>query len=435
MIPTAEEAEIALIGSLFHDENALLDVSNIVREIDFYDLQNRTLFRACSQCFDKHRKVDIIHVKQWLTDKGMLKSAGDVDYLVEAIESVPSSILAVELSHIIRNKSTERQLIITCQSIIQKVERGGLETSELLDKAHQEILSVTMQGDDTEIESLAETVLKLASALKTGEPLVKGFMSGFSELDDMIGGFRPGEVTIIAARPSVGKSMLALNIAENMQEQEVGVAIFSLEMEAEQLAIRSLARNSNIDSERLQRGGLESVEIDLIERCVEDMVGMNIRVDDRGGLTPEAVKRSMRRQMMQNDCKVCIVDYLQLLSATTGKSQYEKVSGLSMKMKEMAKELSIPMIVVAQLNRQPMNRDDARPKMSDLRDSGCIEQDADCILLLHRPNFNDPSSVTPEDKAELIIAKQRQGRTGMIYLGWCGSACKFIDPNASEVPF
>ena len=421
-MPESLAAEAAVLGSMIVDPECIGLVIEKVKAEAFYRIEHQIIFEALITLYEKNKGdgLDAVLLRDELEKCKQLAEVGGVDYIGRIIESVPSSANVLYYADIIKNKQLLREIIQATSEILDK-----------LDLAEQKIFAVTNKKMTGVASSLKDLVVRSFEMIeKRDGTLVTGLASGYHELDDMTCGLQKGEMIIVAGRPSMGKTSLALNIAENIGvNDKKPIAIFSLEMGRYQLAERFLCSNSKVDSQAVRRGLLATEHYqDLIRSCGV-LSEAPIYIDDTAGLTPLELRAKSRRLKSQYDIQCVIVDYLQLMNIGSGRSEsrQQEITTISRYLKALARELEVPVVVLSQLNRAAENREDHRPRMSDLRESGSIEQDADVIMLLHRDDYYHKGESEYENTniAEVIIAKQRNGPTGMVKLTFVEKLTRF----------
>ena len=435
--PHAIEAEMSLLGSILIEPQVLGDVIFVVKKGDeFFKPANGAIFDAMVELYDKHSSLDIVQLNQRLVDRNALDAVGGLDYLVQLASAVPSASNAVHYARLVREKAVVRQLIGAAGDILYDAYHSSDESQSILDRAEAYIFHIAQQTEQVQIEALKDLINDTVARLEANERgEISGLHSGFAKLDEMTTGLQRGEMIIIAARPSMGKTALALNIAENMAVRGTRVGIFSLEMSKQQLVQRLLCSRSGVQSQRLRRGMLQEAERRALWAACGELMDAPIFIDDTPGLSLLQLRTKARRMAAKHKVDAVFVDYMQLL--TTGgrvESRQVEVSEISRGIKALARELQVPVICLSQLNRGAEQREGNRPRMSDLRESGSIEQDADVVALLHREEYyhkddRDWVAENPEKVgvAELIISKQRNGPTGTVELTWIADCTRFRD--------
>ncbi len=424
-MPESLAAEAAVLGSMIVNP---VCIGQVVEQIDrnaFYRVEHQLVFDAIIALYEKHRSeaIDAVLLRDELEKRKQLEDIGGVEYLGKIMETVPSAANVMYYTGIIKDKMLLRETIAVASEILDDAFDESGETDEKLDDAERKIFAITdkkISGSSVPIKDLISRVYELIE--KRGGSHVTGLATGYYELDEKTCGLQNGEMIVIAGRPSMGKTSLALNMAEHIGLVEnIPVAIFSLETSRQQLAERFLYSASEIDAQKVRKGMLSTEDYQkLVEACGE-LSGAQIYIDDSAGLTPLELRAKARRLKSLYNIRCVMVDYLQLMHLGSGKveSRQQEIAVISRYIKALARELDIPVVVLSQLNRSPEGREGHRPRMSDLRESGSIEQDADVVMLLHREDYyhrDDTADWEPTNKAELIIAKQRNGPTGSVEL-------------------
>ena len=445
-MPESLAAEAAILGSMIIDPACISEVVEQLKAEAFYRIEHQYIFDAVVALYEKNtgEGLDAVLLRDELEKRKQLDAIGGVEYIARVMDSVPSSANVMYYTGIVKDKQLLRELIGAASEIL---EMGYEETGEpgmKLDEAEQKIFAVTdkkISGAAVVLKDLVVSAFELIEKRKGSH--VTGLATGYYELDDLTCGLQNGEMIIIAGRPSMGKTSLALNIAEHVGlVEELPVAIFSLEMGRQQLAERFLCSNSRIDSQKVRKGMLDTEHYQQLVEACGVLSEAPIYVDDTAGLTPLGLRAKARRLKSQRDIKCLIVDYLQLMHLGVGRveSRQQEISTISRYIKALAMELNIPVVVLSQLNRGPEGREGHRPRMSDLRESGSIEQDADVVVLLHREDYyhRGAKEYEPNNQAELIIAKQRNGPTGSINLVFSERITRFENASyagGQEAPF
>ena len=435
--PQNIEAEQSVLGGLMVDPYAWSQIGSILGEDDFYKQSHRHIFNAIQDLSAKSLPIDILTVSNYLMERRELDAVGGSAYLAEIINTMPSAAHIVSYAKIVREKSILRRLIHMCGGIIEKSYDESYEDVEtFVDQVEAEIFRLTDRQEATGLVGAAELLKSSMDRLTDlfhRKPANTGVSSGFAGLDKMTSGFQPGELTIIAARPSMGKTAFSLNIAQHaaMRENKC-VAYFSVEMAKEQLMLRMLASEARVNLSDLRVGNVnDGAWPRLIDKAAK-MASAQIYIDDTSGISPFEIRAKARRLKAQHGLDLIMIDYLQLMDLKQKVESRERaVSEISKSLKAIAKELQIPVIALAQLNRGVEGRSDRRPMLSDLRESGSIEQDADVIMMLYREDYYDRENAEVRGQSEVIIGKQRNGPTGVVKLRWEASIGRFTDV---EVP-
>jgi len=428
-LPSSEDGEKGVLCSLLLSPREVADICVLSLNPDaFYIPAHRTIYSLVLEFGDKSKPIDFVSLKQALKDRNQLEEIGGPEYLSALYSFVPTAANADYYVEIVREKYILRRLIIACNKLSNQCYDSQEDIEPLLDDAEKEIFAIT--GDHVKTEIVATKDLIMA-AIEQIEKLyenrgsVTGIPTGFVELDRMTSGLHPAEMVVIAARPSMGKTALAMNIAEHVA-MNVGkpVAVFSLEMSSQQLVQRLLCSRAKVDLQRVRNGFLSERDFPSLTAAAAKLAAAKMFIDDTPGLSIMELRAKARRMKSQYDVRLIVIDYLQLLRSTSRRAQDNRqleISEISGGIKALAKELDLPIIVVAQLNRQPDTRakEGGRPRLSDLRESGSIEQDADVVGLLVRPEYYETDDDAKQEKAgeaELIVAKQRNGPTGDVPL-------------------
>ncbi len=414
------EAEQAVLGGVFLRNDVLHDLVDLISGTDFYSPAHRMVYESFLALFQKSSPIDMITVQDALEKQGVLNEVGGAVYLAELAGSVVSASNAKFYAEIVRDLSVRRGLINASASIIENGFDNSIDVKELLSASEQSIFEIAEARSSRSFAHGGEVLVRVAQKLdklRNNKDLITGVPSGWADLDDLTNGFQPTDLVILAARPAMGKTALALNIALNAAGGGSTVAVFSLEMGDEQLVMRLLSMLSRVDLRDLRRGHLDDRDWDSIYAVQDTLSQLPLFIDDTPGLSPTSLRANCRRLKREHGLDLVVVDYLQLMqSSKRTDSREQEISDISRNLKILAKELEIPVIALSQLNRKVEERTDKRPKLSDLRESGAIEQDADMILFLYRDDVYKDKHAEPDNKAEVIIGKHRNGPTGQIML-------------------
>ncbi len=420
--PQNIEAEKCVLGSIFLDNNALLKVIDLLQPEDFYRPAHSSIFRTMLDLFNSNEPIDLVTVHNALHDKDLLEQVGGAAYLAELAHFVPTAANVVYYAHIVREKSILRRLIATATEIASRCYEGTEPVDDLLEEAERSIFEIRAQGNSKNffsIKDIIKSAVYQIEQLHHRKEEITGIPTGFREFDRLTAGLQPADLIIVAGRPSMGKTALALNIAQHAAlEHEVPVAIFSLEMSKEQLATRMLCAEAKVDAQALRTGRLSDADWQRLTFAANRLSQASIFVDDTPALTVLELRAKARRLMAEHGLGLVIIDYLQLMRSRERRERREQeISEISSSLKAMAKELNIPVVALSQLNRQVETREIKRPQLADLRESGAIEQDADVIVFIYRDEVYNKES-PDKGKAELIIGKQRNGPTGTVKLAF-----------------
>ncbi|MET3683846.1 replicative DNA helicase [Alkalibacillus flavidus] len=426
------EAEQAVLGAIFLEPNAIVTASEIIQPEDFYRVSHKRVFEIMVQLMDKGEPIDLVTVTTELSNAEMLNDIGGVSYLTDIANSVPTAANIEYYARIVNEKSTLRRIISSATGIVTKTFEENEEVPELLDYAERSILDISQEqasGKFRNIKDVLVNVYDNIEQLHHNDEDVTGVATGFNDLDQITSGFQKNDLVIIAARPSVGKTAFALNIAQNVAiNSDENVALFSLEMGAEQLVSRMLCAEGNIDAQRLRTGRLEDEDWGKLTMAMGSLSTAGIYIDDTPGVKINEIRSKCRRLKQDQGLGMIMIDYLQLIQGSPGgsESRQQEVSEISRSLKALALELGVPVIALSQLSRGVEQRQDKRPIMSDLRESGSIEQDADIVGFLYRDDYYEEES-EKENIIEIMIAKQRNGPVGTVELAFVKEYNKFVD--------
>ncbi len=419
--PWSNDAEQAVLGAMLLDQDGALRGAQILSDDMFYREAHRRLFRAMVALTERRSVIDHITLRDELTRRGELDSIGGYDYIAELADVVPTAANLEYHARIVREKAILRRLIETATGIITEAYDGHSTASDLLDQAESRIFQVSQQRRDEGFTRLKEmlwpTMERIETLQKSGKSIT-GVPSGFTDLDNLTSGFQPGELTIVAARPSMGKTAMVLNIATHAAVEGFGTAVFSLEMSKESLVQRMLTAEARVDSQLVRRGMLKDFDYTKLARAAGVLQSCPMWIDDTPALTLLEMRSKARRLKADSDIGLIIVDYLQLMrSPEYADNRVQEISDISRSLKGLAKELQVPVLALSQLSRASEQRGGERkPILSDLRDSGAIEQDADLVIFIHRPEYYDREDESKRGVAEIMLAKHRNGPTGDIHL-------------------
>jgi len=436
-LPYEPEAERAVLGAILLDPNALLMVLEKVREDEFYIEAHRLIYSTCIALHEHGQAVDLLTVTNHLREQGQLERVGGAAYLSSMVDALPDVANVTHYGEIVHDKSIKRQLIVAAQKILTTCSMDHGEAREAVESAQRDVYHIaedTLAGGLQHIRGLAETELQNIEESRSSHSPLTGLDTGFVRLNELTSGFQTKDLVILAARPSMGKTSLGVNICTHAAlRTNKKVAIFSLEMSAEQLVRRMLSAEGRVDQKRLSGGYLAKSDWPKLEMAAQALQDADIWVDDSPGITVLELSAKARRLKQDKGLDLVMVDYLQLMSGGPRfASRNEEVSAISRGLKGIAKDLGVPLLVLSQLSRQPERRGgDHRPQLSDLRESGSIEQDADVVMFIIRPSVYDRDAEDPR-KAELIIAKQRNGPIGDIDLVFQHEFTRFENADTSH---
>jgi replicative DNA helicase len=424
--PRAPEAEQAVIAAMLMDTDAILRAGEHVDDTMFYDERHRRIFRAMMSISQRSEVVDPVTLGNELARRGELEASGGKEYIGELIDAVPTAANVEYHAKIVKEKALLRRLIETSTTIITEAFQGRATAEELLDDAEQRIFQVSQQRGlqgFTRVKELMWPTMERIEALQRGGKTITGVASGFTDLDELTSGFQPADLVIVAARPSMGKTALVLNIAQYAAiEKNVPVALFSLEMSKESLVQRMLTAEGRVDAQKMRKGLLRDEDYSRLARAAGILSGAPIWIDDSAGITLLEIRSKARRLKADQDIGMVVIDYLQLIQGpSSSESRQQEISQISRSLKALAKELAVPVVALSQLSRAPEQRaGDHRPQLSDLRESGAIEQDADVVMFIYRQEVydgaTDKDGNSLEGRAEVIVGKQRNGPIGLVNL-------------------
>lgn len=430
--PHSIEAEKGVLGSILIDKDAIIHVANLLSSDDFYDPAHAIVYSAMQDLYARNRPIDSITVREVIDDQKKLESIGGNPFLAELMTSVFSSANIFQYAQIVKNKAVLRRLIRAGNEITLLGYDEAAETTDLLEKSEKSLFSVTqtfIQNKLVPIREILNARYEEFAAIHADPELVQRNMisTGYQEFDHKLGGFKRGDLIIVAARPSMGKTAIALNFAQNVAKKGRHVAIFSLEMSKEQLTDRLIAAAMAVDSWKLQKGKLTEDEFARMGDALETLSHSKIYLDDSpAGEGLVSIKSKARRLKMESGLDLIVIDYLQLMSNGNSLNRVQEVSEISRGLKSLARELDVPVIALSQLSRAVEARPDKRPVMSDLRESGSIEQDADIITMLYRDDYYNEFSETP-GITSVFIRKNRNGPIGQVDLKFEKSQQKFYE--------
>ncbi|MHC1684981.1 MAG: replicative DNA helicase [Clostridiaceae bacterium] len=427
-LPQNIEAEQSVLGAMLNDKTAIADAAEALRTEDFYRESHKVIFSSILELYSKDIPVDLITLIEHLRVTSKLEATGGITYITSLSSSVASTANVSTYIKIVKDKSVLRRLIRSANEIIDDSYNKQDSVNDVLDVAQKRIFDLSQTETKSDFEHISNVLARSFEQLEASfanNDSVTGIPSGFPELDDKTSGFQRSDMILIAARPSMGKTTFALNLAQHAALREnKSVVIFSLEMSKEQLVQKLLCAEANIDMVSFRTGNLEDRDWENIAKASGPLGAAKIFIDDTPGVTVMEMRSKCRRIKLEHGIDMVLIDYLQLMSGSGNEGRQQEVSEISRSIKALAKEMSCPVIALSQLSRAPEQRADHRPMLSDLRESGSIEQDADVAMFLYRDEYYNKES---EDKgvAEVIIAKQRNGPTGTVKLAWLGQFSKF----------
>jgi replicative DNA helicase len=426
--PQNIEAEQAVLGAILLNPDVLTSVNERIRAEDFYRQGHQRLFEAMNELAERRDPIDLLTLTAYLQDKNLLEEVGGVSYLTEIAGLVPAISNVDYYAKIVETKSIQRNLIRTASEIINDAYTSDEDISDVMESAERRILDIAkrrIRGVFTPIKDALLESYEQIEALHYNQGGLKGLSTGFIDLDKMTSGFQKSDLIIVAARPSMGKTAFALNVAQNVAlRTKETVAIFSLEMSAAQLAMRMIASEGNIDAQAFRTGQLNEEDWEKLTMSIGTLSEASIFIDDTPGITIFDIRAKLRRLQAEHGLGLVMIDYLQLITGR-GDSRNQEISEISRSLKLMAREFDVPIIALSQLSRAVEQRQDKRPMLSDLRESGSIEQDADMVAFLYRDDYYNEES-EKKNIAEIIIGKQRNGPVGRVELLFLKNYNKFL---------
>ena len=431
ILPHSMEAEQSVIGSMIMSKDAIVEASEIITGADFYQQQYGIVFEAMVELHDEGKAVDLITLQDRLREKELPPEISSMEFVRDLLAAVPTSANVKYYAEIVAEKSMLRKLIKTTEEISNLCYLGKEKTQDILEVTEKKIFDLVQNRGSEEFVPIRQVVLnaieKIEKASRT-QGSVTGIPTGFIDLDYKMSGFQPSDLILVAARPSMGKTAFVLNIAQYMAfHNDVTTAIFSLEMSKEQLVNRLLALESKVDSQNIRTGNLEDEEwAKLIEGA--NIIGKShLIIDDKPGISISELRSKCRKYKMEHNLGIIFIDYLQLMTGSgRSESRQQEISEISRSLKALARELNVPVVALSQLSRAVEQRPDHRPMLSDLRESGAIEQDADVVMFIYRDDYYNKDSEN-KNIAEIIIAKQRNGPIGTVNLVWMPNYTKFVN--------
>ena len=429
--PHSIEAEQSVLGAMIVNKEAINTAIEIIRPDDFYKEANKEIFEAIIVLFNKNEPVDLITLSEELKQRGTLENIGGVTYIANLSSSVATTANTKYYCKIVEEKSILRRLILSSDEIMTKAYEDSEEVEVIIEKAEKNIFDITQGSHREGFSPISEVLLSSFAQIEeraANKGALTGLTTGFTDLDNKISGLQKSDLVLLAARPSMGKTALGINIATNSAlKGNASVAIFSLEMSKEQLVQRIISATSHVNLQKIISGNLVDDEWIQVVNSMAPLSQMSIFIDDTAGISLMEMKAKCRRLKIEKGLDLVLVDYLQLMTiGNSQESRQQEISAISRGLKGLAKEMECPVIALSQLSRAPELRSDHRPILSDLRESGAIEQDADVVMFLYRDEYYDQES-EKKNIGELIIAKHRNGPTGNIELVWKGDYTKFLN--------
>lgn len=436
--PQNREAEEAVLGSLLIDPDAIFEVATFLTPEMFYSVANRWIYESIQSLHNRREPVDALTLTEELRRRGQLDEVGGEVYIINLINAVPTSINARTYGRIVEEAAVRRDLIHAASTIANLAYEEDEDISVVIDRSEQTLFSISEQRttrDLVPVKQIAQDYLERIEELHARDQEIVGVPTGFTELDRLLGGLNKSDLVIVAARPGMGKTSLqnamALTAARVYGKR---VAMFNLEMSGEQLVQRMLAAETRIDVQRLRRGNLQEHEWPIFYEAVERLSATRIFIDDTPSITPMQLRTKCRRLYAEHGLDLIMIDYLQLMQADrTTNNRVQEIGDISRGLKQLAREIDVPVVAAAQLSRGVESRQEKRPQLSDLRDSGSIEQDADIVMFIYRDEYYNPDTTERPGIAEIAVAKHRNGPTATIDLYWNATLASFNNLQRQEV--
>jgi len=432
MPPHSEEAEKSLLGAVLLDGDRLIEVMTLVEPEDFYVTAHQKVYAACITLYASGKRVDSTLILEELRRTEDLEKVGGEAYLAHLAGLVPSAAGAEDYARIVSDKAVLRGLIHTCTEIQSSAYAGTVPGDELLDWAEGQVFGLSRGAADQQTHGIASVLTEAfeeINALMAGDGVGSGIPTGYYELDERTSGLGRGDLVIVAGRPSMGKTTFSNCLVDHIAVVEkLPVVYFSLEVSRQHLVRNMLCSRARVELQHVRRGTLSNEEVEKLTRAAGELMESNVFIDDTAGANILSIRAKARRIKQQHGLGLVVVDYLQLMETGRGENRQQEIAQISRQLKAMARELDVPVIAISQLNRSVDSREDRRPRMSDLRESGALEQDADVIMFLYREYQYKPSEEN-RNQAELIIAKQRNGPTGNLPLHFFGHFMRFENPT------
>ncbi len=432
--PHNEEAEKSILGASMLSKDALLDIMDIVKPRDFYSEMHKEIFTAIRELYSRNEPIDTLTVSEELKKRNSLEMVGGRAYIASLSSGVPSTANAGQYAKIVAEKAVLRKLIAASTDIIEEAYKEAMDADVVLDYAERGIFEIAQAKQSKDVAALKDVLIKnieIIDEASRQEGNVIGVPTGFRDLDIKTSGLQRSDLVIVAARPAMGKTAFALNVAQQAAiKGGASVLIFSMEMSKEQLGQRLLSMESRVEMQKLKTGELNRKDWDDINIALDTLSEANIFIDDTPGISIMEIKNKCRRIKAEHGLDLVVLDYLQLMSYE-GRvdSRQQEISALSRNLKLIAREMDCPVIVLSQLSRAPEQRQDHRPQLADLRESGSIEQDADIVLFLYRDDYYEKENSEKPGVCEVIISKQRSGPTGTVELMWLEKYTRFADKS------
>ncbi len=441
-LPSSTDIEASVLGAVLIDPDAIVKVADVIRPIDFYDDRHRQIYEACLRLYEQQTPIDILTLSEELRTEGVLQEVGGSSYLTQLTNTVPTSANAEQYASIIATKSIRRKLINASKEIAEIGHDEKRTVAELVEEAESRLFEVSQRHVGNDVVSLenilAESFDRLDS-LHKDKGTIRGIPTGFKDMDSTLAGFQRSDLIILAARPSMGKTAMALNLAQNIAvKSEQPVLLFSLEMSKEQLVDRMLASEAGVNSWNLRTGNLTDSDFEKIGHAMGSLGEAQLFIDDTPGITVSDLRTKARREAHKRELGLIIVDYLQLMSGGSkfggSENRVQEISEISRGLKSVARELNVPILALSQLSRSVESRSPQIPQLADLRESGSIEQDADVVMFLYRDDYYNPDTSEKPNILDIFIKKHRNGPTGKVELYFDRERQKMLNLDTKHAP-
>ena len=437
-MPNSLEAEQSVIGSMIVDKDAILTASEILHKDDFYHQQYGVLFEAIVELYNDRQPVDLVTLQNKLKEKDVPPEVASLEYIGDLVAAVPLTVNVEAYANIVKDKALLRQIIRVNQELENECYAGKEDVGSILEKTEKVVFDLVQNRGVSDYVPIKEVVMNAINKIEQAsrqKGSVTGIPTGFLDLDYQTAGLQPSDLVLIAARPSMGKTAFVLNIAQYIAFHEnLCAAIFSLEMSKEQLVNRLFSLESRVDAQKLRTGNLQESEWEKLIEGAGIIGNSKLIIDDTPGISISELRSKCRKYKLEHDLKIVIIDYLQLMTGSgRSESRQQEISEISRSLKALARELNVPVVALSQLSRAVEQRPDHRPMLSDLRESGAIEQDADVVMFIYRDDYYNKDTEL-KNISEIIVAKQRNGPIGTIQLAWLPEYTKFGNLDHSQRP-
>ena len=431
ILPHSTEAEQSVIGSMIMDRDAIMAATEVINGADFYDQQYMILFDTMVELLNEGKPVDLITLQDRLKEKDVPAQVSSLEFIRDLVAAVPTSANVRYYAQIVRDKAVLRKLIKSAEETANECYLDKENLDSIIEKAEKSVFNIVQNRGSKEFTDIKDVVLRSIDSIEAAaknQGSVTGIATGFYDLDYKTAGLQPSDLILIAARPSMGKTALALNIAEFVAlKSNITTAVFSLEMSQDQLVKRILSMNSKVDSQAIRTGNLSNDDWTSLMESARVIGNSNLVIDDTSSISVSEMRSKCRKLKMEKNLGLIIIDYLQLMSGSRrSESRQQEISEISRSLKSLAREINVPVVALSQLSRAVESRPDKRPMLSDLRESGAIEQDADVVMFIYRDDYYNHDTEEP-GVSEVIIGKQRNGPVGTVKLAWLAQFTKFAN--------